>query len=97
MVVLGARASLTSPALVDALPPPIAAVWTDAVRLTPAGDGGGKRSLMVRVETNGEDGGSGTRLVEVVVGVLPPSVSRHNCSAAPFAGEHDSRRRIRAR
>jgi probable aminopeptidase NPEPL1 len=85
VVVLGARASLTSPALVDALPPPIAAVWTDAVRLTPAGDGGGKRSLMVRVETNGEDGGSGTRLVEVVVGVLPPSVSRHNCSAAPFA------------
>ena len=53
-------------------------MWLEAVAAVQAGDNGGKRSIMVPWDNGG-------RLKDVLIGVLPTAVSRHNCPAAAFA------------
>ena len=78
VVILGKRGALRSPGFVASLPESLRTVWLEAVAAVQAGDNGGKRSIMVPWDNGG-------RLKDVVVGVLPTAVSRHNCPAAAFA------------
>ena len=79
VVILGKRGALRSPGFVASLPESLRTVWLEAVAAVRAGDNGGKRSIMVPWE------GHGGSLKDVVVGVLPTAVSRHNCPAAAHA------------
>ena len=79
VVILGKRGALRSPGFVASLPESLRTMWLEAVAAVQAGDNGGKRSIMVPWE------GHGGSLKDVVVGVLPTAVSRHNCPAAAFA------------
>ena len=56
-------------------------MWEDAVESITVSDDGGKRTITVPSWGDAADG----KLKDVTVGVLPASVSRHNCPAAPFA------------
>ena len=78
VVILGKRGALRSPGSVASLPESLRTVWLEAVAAVRAGDNGGKRSIMVPWDNGGS-------LKDVVVGVLPTAVSRHNCPAAAFA------------
>ena len=78
VVILGKRGALRSPGFVASLPESLRTVWLEAVAAVRAGDNGGKRSIMVPWDNGGS-------LKDVVVGVLPTAVSRHNCPAAAFA------------
>ena len=71
------------------------AVWADAVAGITAGDSGGKRTITVPswdgdgaaqdFSPSPSSSPAALKLKNVVVGVLPATVSRHNCPAAPFA------------
>lgn len=78
VVILGKRGALRSPGFVASLPESLRTVWHEAVAAVQAGDNGGKRSIMVPWDNGG-------RLKDVLIGVLPTAVSRHNCPAAAFA------------
>ena len=78
VVILGKRGALRSPGFVASLPESLRTVWLEAVAAVQAGDNGGKRSIMVPWDNGG-------RLKDVLIGVLPTAVSRHNCPAAAFA------------